>query len=450
MYGLRERHVAIAQACRQQSPDHKVVFLDLRRFYPSISIHRAESVWSWACKESSMPTQWVDLGAKLLHDQGAFEGNGNRHLLTGPMFSHLIGNLMLRNIDESMATASARYFRYVDDITLVGSDAEITGSLKKLRPLLEDIELDLHDQDSPKSMTVSTQDWLRGEQDFEGDHRRVSWMTFIGDLKRLLLTQPQCRDALISAFLDEGFRVPVPDYSGAIEERTYRERMATLLQFDWFRKRVTGITVQSVIAQARTLRNQYGRELIQLLDEMQGADAFTTKRLLPKIRYRFGRLAYLGELSELSNFASTADGIHQLRFQTVVARSIATGDLSKVIGYGANAAQAVAQPLRMSSASCFIDGPERINGAEQSLAILTMNGLDVKVAQSIHSSDELLDFAKTGGTSRLMRSNNPFIQELSCMHGVNSGPRHPKILDSAFDSAEDIGLDAIEQDHQSS
>ena len=189
MYGLRERHAAIAQACRH-SPDHKVVFLDLRRFYPSISIRRAESVWSRACKESSMPTQWVDLGAKLLHDQGAFAANGNRHLLTGPMFSHLIGNLMLQNIDESMATAPARYFRYVDDITLVGSDAEITGSLKKLRPLLEDVERDLHDQDSPKSMTVSTKDWLRGEQDFEGDHRRVSWMTFIGDLKE---TARRCR-----------------------------------------------------------------------------------------------------------------------------------------------------------------------------------------------------------------------------------------------------------------
>lgn len=448
MHGLRARHMAIAHACRQ-SPDGKVVFLDLRRFYPSISIQHAQGVWSRTCNESSLPKNWGDLGARLLDDQGAFATGKNRHLLTGPMFSHLIGNLVLKHIDESMATAPARYFRYVDDITLVGSDAEITTSINKLRPLLEKIKLDLHAQDSPKSMTVSTQDWLKGEQDFEDGHHRVSWMTFIGDLKRLLLTQPQCRDTLIAALSGEGFRVPVPDYSGAVEERTYRERMAGLFQLSWFRARARYPTVQSVITQAHELRNLYGQELTDLLEGMPGADTFTAKQLLPKIRYRFGRLAYLGDSSKLAKFASAAEGIPQLRFQAVVAHSIATGDLSKIIGYGVNAAQAVAQPLRMRSTPCFIQSTSRMNGAEQSLAVLAMNGLDVYVPESVGTRHELLTFAKIGGTPSLMGSNDPFIQEMACLHGVYS-PRHKEILDSAFDSAEDIGLDAIEQDHQSS
>lgn len=448
MYGLRARHVAIADACRQ-SPDGKVVFLDLRRFYPSISIQHAQGVWSRTCNENSLPKNWGDLGARLLDDQGAFATGTNRHLLTGPMFSHLIGNLVLKHIDESMANAPARYFRYVDDITLVGSDSEITSSLNKLRPLLEEIKLDLHDQDSPKSMTVSTQDWLKGEQDFEDGHHKVSWVTFIGNLKRLLLTQPQCRDSLIAALSGEGFRVPVPDYAGAVEERTYRERMASLFQLPWFLERAQRPTVQSVIEQAHALRNLYGQELTDLLEELPSANTFTAKQLLPKIRYRFGRLAYLGDSSELANFASAASGIHQLRFQTVVAHSIATGDLSKVIGYGVNAAQAVAQPLRMRPTQCFIESTDKMNGAQQSLAVLTMNGLDVNVPESISARHELLTFAKIGGTPPLMRSNDPFIQEMACLHGVK-GPRHKEILDSAFDSAEDIGLDAIEQDHQSS
>ncbi len=449
MYGLRARHAAIGHACRK-SPDGKVVHLDLRRFYPSISIQYAQRVWSRTCNESGLPTHWVDLGARLLDDQGAFVTGGRSHLLTGPMFSHLIGNLVLKHIDESMTAAPARYFRYVDDISLVGSESEISSSLSKLRSLLEEPQLSLHDQDSPKSLTVATRDWLQGEQDFEDGHQRVSWMSFVGDLKRLLLTQPECRNSLIAAFLSEGFRMPVPDYSGAIGERTYRERMARLFQLNWFRARTAPPSIRSVIAQAHALRTIYGREVTHFLESMHSADTFTAKRLLPKIRYRFGRLAYLGDSSELANFASAADGVHQLRFQAVVAHAIATGDLSKAIGYGVNAAQAVAQPLRMSSIPCFVKGLDSANGVEQSLAVLAMNGLDVKVPEFIGTHHELLTFAKIGGDPQLMRSHDPFIQEMACLHGRYSNSRHQEILDSAFDSAEDIGLDTIEQDHQSS
>lgn len=42
MHGLRERHSAIASACKQQ-PSAKVVYLDIRRFYPSVTVPRAKA-----------------------------------------------------------------------------------------------------------------------------------------------------------------------------------------------------------------------------------------------------------------------------------------------------------------------------------------------------------------------------------------------------------------------
>jgi hypothetical protein len=50
-------------------------------------------------------------------------------ILTGPMFSHLLGNLVLRELDEECSKSlPARYFRYVDDITLVGDADAVARS----------------------------------------------------------------------------------------------------------------------------------------------------------------------------------------------------------------------------------------------------------------------------------------------------------------------------------
>ena len=449
MHGLRARHVAIANACKQ-APEAKVVFLDLRRFYPSIDIRRARSVWTDACAESALPVPWIDLGLRLLDEHGLASGAARGHLLTGPMFSHLIGNLMLRRIDQQMSACPGRYFRYVDDIALVGSASEIEASLLVLRSQLDEIDLQLHDQNSSKSLTVTAQTWLNSERDYEEQKGGVSWMTFIGDLKRLLLTNPQLRGALVDALAGEGFRIPVPDYSAAVGERTYRERLAFLFRTDWFRRRVRAPSIQSVMAMAFALRDAYGREALVLLDGLERADTFQSKRLLPKLRYRFGRLAYLGDDSQLANLASASANVSALRFHSAVAGAIATGDVGGVIGYGVNAAQAAAQPLRMQSRRCFIGESSKLTGAEQSLAVLNLNGLKIDFPASDPVANELLAFAVSGSNSDLMRSGDPFIRELACLHGISDHPRHQQTLDTAFDHGEDIALDAIEQDHQSS
>lgn len=449
MHGLRQRHAAVAEACRN-APDAKVLFLDIRRFYPSVTVPHARSAWTRACETSSLGSQWVDLGMRLLEFHGRTSGSRDGHILTGPMFSHLIGNLLLRHVDQKMAALQARYFRYVDDITLVGSQSEVDRSLAALKAELEHLGLDLHAQDSSKSLTVSAKTWLQGEEDYAEAKTSVSWMTMIGDLKRLLLTRPELHASLVGALANSGLRVPVPDYSAAIGERTYRTRMAELFRTSWFRKAVRTPSVQGVVDQAEILRTRYHRECLDLLGAFRKADPFLAKRLLPKLRYRFGRLAYVGDLSQLSELAAAADGIPSLRFQSAVAQTIVSGDVSEVIEYGVNAAQAAAQPLRMQSKPCVIGDQRRLIGTEQSLAVLRLNGLTLELDHPNETRSELLTFASAGVDRALMRSSDPFIRELACLHGRFGQPRHVQILDTAFDRAEEIALDAIEQDHGSS
>lgn len=386
----------------------------------------------------------------MLEDHAGASQSNDGHLLTGPMFSHLVGNLLLRHVDQVMAKLPVRYFRYVDDITLVGSRADLDRAVSLLKLHLDKLDLAMHGPESPKSLAVSAKTWLQGEHDFAESKQGVTWMTLVGDLKRLLVLRPELRSLLVEEFASNGIRMPVPDYSAATAERGYRVRLAELLRAPWFRRVFRPPSVQDLVRQALTLRRQYHDEAIDLLESINSADAFVIKRVLPKLRYRFGRLAYVGQPAQLAALGAAADRIPALRFQGAVAKSIAHGDLSEVIAYGVNAAQAAAQPLRMQSAAISIGDPRSVRGAEQALAVLKMNGLCVESKGSINVEDELLRLAADGSDHALMRSTDPYIREVACLHGVTGGPRHAHILSTAFDRAEEITLDAIEQEHQTS
>ncbi|MEQ1685304.1 MAG: hypothetical protein ABL916_16780 [Burkholderiaceae bacterium] len=364
------------------------------------------------------------------------------------MFGHLVANLLLRNVDVRLASEPAQYFRYVDDIALVGDDAQIAASLNILQSELAKLQLELHGTDSSKTFTVGAADWLESEHDFAEERKTVSWMKLIGNVKRFLLWRPEQTSALHDALVEEGFRLPVPDYAEAVRERPYLDRVQSLLEFRWYQLLGRPASIERIVSQARALRHSTEFEVGALLAETEAADAFKMKRLLPKIRYRFGRLAYLSEPIALAQLARTAAEIPGLQFQSAVATSIATGSIDRILGFGTNAAQAVAQPLRMSRYGASLDQAPTSSAALAALAVFQLNGGAEHLPKVNSPTNELLRFAQDGVDISLMRSEDNFVQELSCLHGVAS-PRHGRVLDTAFDTSEMISLDAIEQANQS-
>lgn len=449
MHGLRQRHEAIAKVCRR-SPDAQVLHLDIRRFYPSVTIPRASAAWLSAAESQGMHRNWIEVGLRLLQSHAKASATHDGHLLTGPMFSHLVGNLLLRPIDHAISQLQIGYFRYVDDITLVGTDAQIDRAMSALKASLDDLNLSLHGQDSAKWLKVPAKTWLMGANDFAEPKRSNSWMSLIGDLKRLLVFSPELREPLLGELSANEIRLPVPDYASAVQERGYRTRLTVLLNTVWFRKITRRPTISHIVSQAIALRDQYEAETGQLIEKMNGADPFFAKRLLPKIRYRFGRLAYLGKLSELGSLADAARAVPSLAFQSTVARSIATGDVNEILDYGVNAAQAVAQPLSMRSPTVIFERPKLNLAAQQALAVLRMNGLSVQGSVHGDTQSQLLQFATSGVDRPIMKSSEPFLRELACLHGLGEVPRHQTMLTTAFDAAEELTFDAIEQEHQSS
>ena len=154
MDGLRNRHRDISDACRQRD-SLRVAFYDIKKFYPSISIGLASQLWKTSCADARIPDAMTRLGNELLDRHGAASGGS---ILTGPMFSHLIGNLLLRKIDQKMADGQVRYFRYVDDIALVGRPDEIDRAYAALKEETDALGLTLHEPSSAKSINIGAED----------------------------------------------------------------------------------------------------------------------------------------------------------------------------------------------------------------------------------------------------------------------------------------------------
>ncbi len=450
--GLRDRHQAVAEAC-DACPEGIVRYVDIRRFYSSIRLDAANKVWQQQCEVAGLPSLWRALGERLIAEHGRAGNSGEEDsILTGPMFSHLLGNLILRSLDNKFTNNSggARYYRYVDDITLVGAKSTVAKTLEELHACLADLGFMLHDDSSPKSIEVSAKEWIKGRDDFKENWKEVSWATLIGDLKQFLITKPTERESLKAAFRSEGFRIPVRDYTGAIHERTFLERIVHFARRPWFRRKARAVSIVSLLGQARWLRKTYDEELRSLADGAEGLAGFERKRRVPKLRYRAGRLVYLAKEETLGLLSSVIRALPELKFHESVMNAVAFGRIDGVLSLGTNAAQAAAQPLRAAGMRCTASAQSFSEIEIQGLAVLKLNGVKVDCHSSLTpDKSELTRFAASGVDRALMKSTDPFIREIACLHGISDQPRHPALLESVFDEDEELTLDAIDQIQQS-
>lgn len=449
--GLRGRHSAIAEAC-EAFPDGVVRYTDIKRFYPTVTTDLALGAWKGQSALAGMTPRHRELGEKLITEHGRAAGSGNEAILTGPMFSHLLANLALRELDNDLsANLPARYIRYVDDIILVGDRQAVKASLSVLQSRLSDLGLHLHDDSSHKTIEVPTIEWLEGRHDFCESRQPVSWMTLIGDLKRYLLLRPEERENLQAVFRSEGFRIPVHDYRDAAQEASFLENVLSWARLDRFRRNNQSISTESLLGQARCLRKSFEEEFRNSVDGAASLGGFSRKRRVPKLRYCAGRLIYLAPDNVLADLSPMADELPELHFHSKVMQTVATGNLDHILHLGTNAAQAAAQPLRCAAKQATTSKTVFTEEEEQALAVVVLNGVQVDRPHSTsHQESELLRFATSGSDLAMMKDGSPFIRELSCLHGLSEVPRHADLLELVFDEDEILAMDAIEQLQQSS
>ena len=451
-YGFNDRNRTIMRACRRQR-DALVLYTDIKKFYPSVKIDLAKKVWSEACDDGNLSERNRKLGMKLLDNYEQTNSN-DPALLIGPMFSHLIGNLVLRDIDSKMAAAApGRYFRYVDDFVFVAPREEAYELEENLKSMLNELNLELHSKD--KKMEVCVSEWLKGQQEgqhfFNDENSQVSWKNFIGGLKLFMLFHPERRDVMESRLRDAGIRIRPLDYSKVIQDRDYSSLIRSLTAKGWLKKIISDLSQDRIISKGLQLRSRYMEEFDRTLTQLPGSDSdsFGRKMSISRLRFLLSRLGYLAAPDKLHTIADAIDDINEVAIFAAIFRALANRDVSELLKFGSNAAQSVAQPLKMDPApvGCSIPGLEK--EVAQAYAILQLNQIPLEGHNGLPESP-MLTFCQGGnGLTELFESSDMYFRELACLHGLDEPDVLRRTLETAFDPDDGMASDMIDIMHMS-
>lgn len=436
-YGFHNRHQDIMKACKQQ-PDAVVIYTDIRKFYPSVRIDLAKNVWGKACSQGKLSDRYRMLGMKLLENYEHI----NAGLLIGPMFSHLIGNLILRDIDLKMTQAApGRYFRYVDDFVFVAPKEKAYELEKNLKIMLNGIGLELH---SGKRREVSASKWLDYAPIFDDDKSPVSWKTFIGQLKQLMLFQPDSREAMEDKFRDAGIRIRPIDYSAVRQDWDFLSRIRSLFANQWFRLRILRLSPDRIINEGLQLRCRYMKELDEVLTHVQNSDSLEREMSIPRLRFLLSRLGYLATTDKLQTIAEAISDVEEVAIFAAIYKAIVEHDVSELLKFGAHAAQKVAQPLKINSNPVRCSIPNLTAEVSQAYAILLLNGVPLEVSNGL-PENPMITFCQGGkDVTDLFESSDMYFRELACLHGINEPDVLRLSLETAFDRDEEMVLDMID------
>ncbi|MGQ2940247.1 MULTISPECIES: RNA-directed DNA polymerase [Sphingomonadaceae] len=439
MIDLRRRQKEILLECNKIA-EGVVAYIDIKSFYPSLSLDIAEQYWTQFCRNGSIDDHHAHIGRSLIRRYRECSITGG--LLVGPMFSHFLANLVLSHIDIESEYPQVSYFRYVDDITFVGPENAVRDAIEQTRRKLGELGLAMHPFDSPKTMVVPIHEWAESANDFVHADHSLAWMRLVGDIKKLILTNADIAKHIERDLAAEGFRLPIPDYAVAVREASSFEKIRQLGLWSWLKVQLGRISTNTVIHEARSLADRLSAETLNLLKHEADDSVFQRKRVVTKLRYRLGRLVYLATMEQLEEIADAAERWPELAFHRIIIEAIISGDCSPVLELGTNAAQATAQIFRANRSTARFSRSISTPVEVQGLAVFILNGVPVE-AEVRSLDDPALNFARGPIDVDLMRQPSGLIQELACLHGI--GPvRHAEILRSAFDVSEMIMLDALE------
>jgi len=431
------RQTAIGKACKRWSGD-VVLYADIKRFYPSITQGRALRAWSKACSRSKLPEAWVELGEILLKRQFALGVN----LLVGPRLSHLIGNLILRDIDEYMrAEFRGRYFRYVDDIALVIPKGKIRSSLSLLRGQLNKKGLKLN---RSKIFSLEAEIWKK-EAPYQAPEYQEQpmadegWMGLIDHLKCYLMVHPNNVGGIISIFRENDIRIPVPRYTAAIQEASYAERFSDRMHSAPFVGAVVNLTPLKIAREAMELREQYFKDFQIAIEAFNESKGMIQKWKLSRVRYLLGRLLLLATGAQLEEVFQTISEKEELREYREMFRSLIEGDVSDLVGYGSKICAVVGQALAARNETVKCSPSSWRAEVVEGYAALRLTGVRVKAnpTETSFRKPVMRFVSEDVDLNSWISTRDLFFRELFALSGGGTLETHQELLQAPIDPDEE-------------
>ena len=433
--GLRKRYNSIKSACQDKS-NEEIMYLDIKSFYPSINLDLLRNLWSETCTSSKFPEKFTDLGLAFIEKYRLEQGDVKRPgLLIGPMFSHLLANLYLKNLDKTMKSITEdRYWRYVDDMVIVGKKNEIDKFSEKLKKEISTLGLEYHTE--LKTFRLQTSEWLANKNPVSNSLSK-KWPRLIGQIRRLIIFYPERINDLKKLLDQMDVRLEILDYTREVKSRSLSKNLYKWIKRHTLYKKLHPKGISILIDE---MRKDYFTLLRESLTQPV-ANELEEKTKVTKIKYLVGRLIYLSPESELKEIATVIKNLPELHIQYEIIKTILYGDVSYIVRLGTNATQAAAQVIKNKRATvtCQLDVSD--NDVIVALSIFKFHGIEVIFPDNEEIQNSFYEFA-SGETVKGLDSEDSYLQEFIALHG-DEGSRHSEMLNTLFDENEKMSFDVL-------
>ncbi len=380
---FKNRQRAIGRCCRKNMGS-MVFYADIRNFYPSLSRTRVKNLWKAACAEARLSDNWMKIGESLIERQRTMASKG---LMVGPMFSHLLADLALRDFDTAIIKGfPKRYFRYVDDIAIVLPASRIKFAKKRMVSLLKSTALKLHPK---KFAEMSARDWAV-KAPWQGkpssiEERDKKWIALIDRVKCYLLKKPDEFELLSYEFRNANLRIPLPRYRAAVEDLEYRKRLRKRMQSQWFLKYVHRLTIKKVLNQALKASQGYLDEFSEhwtAYGEITGA--MEQKWHVTKLKGILGKLTMLAPEELIPSVIQLLDGRDEFASNRAILTAIKNNDVSELVSFGGGVCGAAGQVLATRNQEYICRRDRWSTQARQGYATLCLMGVKVNATLPLH------------------------------------------------------------------
>lgn len=407
-------------SCLSKSQDHVAVFFDIEKFYPSVNMQMMiEKLKKFHLEMKSHIDLRVFVDFSL---QQLLESPSG--LPVGTEISHLLANILLRDFDKKLCDKFGdKFFRYVDDITIVCHQSDVEKTKLEVNSLIVQLGLSPNYE---KEEVYSLGQWksetdtnpIEGEDFFNYCQLLEHWLK--SDLTRFEPARKNLRD--------EGFHIPLEKIIA--RNWTNLDRKNGNLKF---------IDIMSI---TKSLRDKYRNAALDISVDTPGH----TRWSLQKARRAINPLFYLLNTSEYHIISDVARTHPKLTVQREVSNAVISNDCTSLVDYPGSTVSSYCEIWKTVSHS--IKKRPFVNTADLSIP----HRLDAFVSLHLHNvissshaeTNHSILFALRDGVTERSKELSGFEKEIESLRINIDASTQERLLGRRETDDEDVDMQALE------
>lgn len=285
---------ALIQGVMNSHSNSVAVSMDIKSFYPSCSHEKCLNVLSEAMRD-------YDFGGLTMRYVEALFRTVERGLPIGPAISHIIGNLVMRDIDSQLRKVpSLLYTRYVDDVVFVVPEGDAESTIQRVENVFSHTELDCQRK---KTDITTLDEWEQYSPRYSSSSKSDSFEAIESRIQMYLLFKPHQADSLLEALQKESISINIEWLQSNFSNSRWQRFVRAQSKIKWLRdgwKAAFLDNETSIVEKCIVVRESMLADYSEVIQADCPNSKTATKWRTKRVGYLALRLAQLSSSDELS------------------------------------------------------------------------------------------------------------------------------------------------------